>query len=535
MLGSIGTGIEAGFAKPFIAGQQLVGQGVKSAFPKAGKAIISDADLASRKQADFTADANAKHPNFEGAGEFIGNAAAILPAEAAAAGAGAAVVGARLMLAYKAEMPIVRGMVSGALSGLFTPSQEKLQKQLDQSLTDYAKKKAIQTGIGAGAGALSGKIAKGFSRGGGTPAQTASDAAKKTLIDAGVRLTPGQMAGPVARDLEQKATSIPITGIAISQARTQAVHDFNRAAVNQALKPIGATLPKQAQAGHQAIEAAGAILSDVYNEVLPKMNLRLDAAFDRDMSDLIRKAHSGVMPPEQEKQFVKIVQNYVVPRFAPGKLMTGQALKSVESILTRLANSYRSSPLAGDKELGMALGEVRQVFRENLKRQNPAFAPVLQKINRAYAMYKPIQKAAGAATSDGVFTPKQLLMKIRANSPSRDKKAFAEGNALMQPFAMAGDHILGNNVPDSATAGRVALMHLGTVLAGGEVAGQSLAHTAMAVAGLGAAGAAYRAAGPIGRAAARNPELRKLAAKAIGSTAPAAGQAAVGLVQSSGE
>ena len=61
--------------------------------------------------------------------------------------------------------------------------------------------------------------------------------ALQALRQEGVRPTVGQLAGPFASRVEQRAGSIPVVGDVIRGAQTRALEDFNRGAINHALRP----------------------------------------------------------------------------------------------------------------------------------------------------------------------------------------------------------------------------------------------------------------------------------------------------------
>ena len=89
-------------------------------------------------------------------------------------------------------------------------------------------------------------------------------------------------------------------------------------------------------------------------------------------------------------------------------------------------------------------------------RANPQNATELAAIDKAYANFKRIQRAAaGVGTEDGVFTPAQLLSAAKAMDRTKDKRAFSEGTALLQDLAAAGKEVMPSKVPDSGTAGRL--------------------------------------------------------------------------------
>lgn len=289
--------------------------------------------------------------------------------------------------------------------------------------------------------------------------------AQQTLQDAGVSLTPGQRLGGVAKSMEDKTTSLPILGDTIQGARGRGMDAFNIGTINKALEPIGASLPKDIPAGHGAIEAGQNALSAAYEQVLPKLRFSADAEFDAANAQL--RELVSEMPASDAAQFESIFKNRVAKRLGPEGNMDGTTLTQVQSELTQ-----KVGQLKADKQyqLSDAVRQLRANIGDALERQNPDDAPELSKIQQAYAMFSRVEDAAiRRATSDGTFTPADLLQAIKSNAVrTGNRKAFARGDQFLQDLAQAGQDVLPSKVPDSGTTGR-AIVNAG-VLGGGAVA-----------------------------------------------------------------
>jgi hypothetical protein len=61
---------------------------------------------------------------------------------------------------------------------------------------------------------------------------------------------------------------------------------------------------------------------------------------------------------------------------------------------------------------------------------------------------------------DETFTAAQLQNAVRALDPSKQKKAFAKGEALMQDLSGPAKDVLSNRVPNSGTPDRALLAYL---------------------------------------------------------------------------
>lgn len=300
--------------------------------------------------------------------------------------------------------------------------------------------------------------------------------AQQMLVDRGItQMTPGQLAGGFTKDIEDKLTSLPILGHFIQNSRGRSIESFNRSVANQALEPIGERLATRTTAGHPAVAEVERKLSDAYDRVVPNLTFRPDYDFAHDLATIHQNA--STMPASTVRDFDRIINDRLSPNrwlhqinmppaAAPGSNTLGQQAthlwslqgreyKSIESELTRLAGQYGSSSDAAHQMLGQRIGDVVTAMRQNLERINPQHADELRSINSGWAMYSRIRgAAANRRTSEGVFTPGDLLASIKRGDRSVQKGSFARGDALMQDFAEAGQHVLPSKVADSGTAGR---------------------------------------------------------------------------------
>lgn len=368
-------------------------------------------------------------------------------------------IGGNALLSFLAtrRLPVGKNIPQKALSGATAAGATALAAPVDPS-KDYWSEKTSQVGTSAGIGA-------GIGGGVGAVARvvrpnTSSDV--KKLIDAGVVPTIGQTLGGAAKRVEDGLTSVPIVGDVIKSGQRRAVEQFNAAAINRALQPVGAKLPQGLNAGNDAVEYAGKKISSVYDELLPKMNLVADDAFNQQLQSL--RGLANEMPDSQAKQFNAILDNNILKRFSPNGHMIGTTAKEVDSKIGQLYRSYSKSPDPDHRMLANALKETQSIFREAAKRANPQFAKELGAADKAYANLLRVENAAGRVGSkDGVFSPAALRGAVRAKDSSMNKRQFARGNALMQDLADAGQSALGQTVPDSGSAYRI---FTGTGLAG---------------------------------------------------------------------
>lgn len=334
------------------------------------------------------------------------------------------------------------GGLFGALSPVTDPGQQK----------DFWKKKGEQVGISAGlAGPLSaatGAISKVLA--------PQVDKSVQYLIDKGVIPTMGQIQGGALGALENKLTSVPLLGDMIKNAQRRTVEDFNKAVLNDVLKPIGKSVTA---VGREGVEQAEDALSGAYQSLLPKLSFQADGILKAELAKIAQMAKE--MPEPQLKQFVSVVKNKVASRLSANGTMDGQTFKGVESELGHMIKGYMKDPSFDQRQLGAAIESVRSALRQTLTRGNPQYASELSTINGAWAKFAKVRDAASRIGSqEGIFTPAQMQAAVRAGDNSVGKGKFAKGEALMQDLSEAGKKVI-TSYPDSGTAGRTATGLLG--------------------------------------------------------------------------
>lgn len=311
----------------------------------------------------------------------------------------------------------------------------------------------------------------------------------RALADEGVQMTPGQIKGGTLQRVEDGATSIPFLGDSIKGAQRRGIESFDAVAINRALRPIGDRLPVGVR-GREAVEYARTKLGNAYEDLLPNLRGELDAASSAPGTSLavpgtnygvpgVRQAAASApslraeldnirqmgqsLPEPQQGQLGRIIDREVMDRFtANGGRASGDTLKNIESELGQLSSAFRRSDNYDVRTLGGAVQEIQSALRRMVERVNPDYQGELAKINEGYANFKKIQTAAAnIGARDGVFTPAQLQRAVRAGDRTKDKRAFSEGDALMQDLSEPGKNVLSQTVPDSGTPLRAALMYAG--------------------------------------------------------------------------
>lgn len=309
------------------------------------------------------------------------------------------------------------------------------------------KERAKAAAFGAVGGAGGAKASQMLAKAG--PAAVNPNVRK--LTDEGIGLTPGQNAGGVLKAMEDKATSIPLVGDVINSARRRGLNEFNAAAIKRAKLP-----GMQVEGvGTGAVQDLRQGLGAAYDDVLSRSSANaLDTDFVNKMASLRGMVSS--LPAKEQKAFDAIIDREIGQRMAPNGMVNAENLQAVKSALGNEAKNFATSTDAYQRQLGQALKQADQEFRDLVTRANPQNATELAAIDKAYANFKRIQRAAsGVGAEDGVFTPAQLLSASKAMDKTKDKRAFSEGSALLQDLAAAGKNVMQSKVPDSGTAGRL--------------------------------------------------------------------------------
>jgi len=357
---------------------------------------------------------------------------------------------------------------------------------------------------------LGGVVGRGITSGLSRVLNPQTSKAARTLLDQDVTPTPGQILGGTARKIEESAKSIPFVGDAISQSEVRANQEFNRAAINKVLEPLG---KKTKGFGQEAIGHARKLISQTYDDVLDKLKpIKADNEFATALSNISNMSKS--MTAAKQKQLNRIIETELTGKITKDGLMSPTTFKSIDSQLGRLAPNFRNSVDGDQRLLGDALLEVKSQLGKLAARTNPAHKVALNKANEAYAGLLRIENAAARnPTTDGVFSPAQLGMASKAMDNTLRKSATSRGEALMQDFASDGRDVLGANLPDSGTANRL----LNALMLGGGYA----VNPAIPVAAVGAR-AAYTAPAQkaLAAALAKRTGGTRLAGEVVGKLNP---------------
>lgn len=356
-------------------------------------------------------------------------------------------------MAYATPQALAAGLGrlgAGAVQGAAFGSMQPVIGEAAQD--NFGQSKAMQAGVGGALGAAlpaAGRLL--------APAASRATSAAQRLAGEGVQLTPGQALGGMMMRMEDRAMSIPIMGDAIRSARTRGNESLNRAVYNRVLSPIG---EKTDKVGRAAVDEARRKIGQAYDDVLDQVTFTPDNAFAQNIANLRNMAQA--LPARERRAFENILQREVLEPMTKGRSIDGRAFKDIETQLGNQAQKFHRSTDAYQQDVGHAIGELQKALRENLARMNPQQADRLRSVNESFANFVRLENAAGRiGAQDGVFTPQQLASAIRQTDRSTRKGAYSRGDALMQDLSDAAQSRMSAQIPDSGTAGRLAMQGAG--------------------------------------------------------------------------
>lgn len=347
------------------------------------------------------------------------------------------------MLPTKAATLLARmgiGAGVGAGSGALAPVTQD---------GDFGQQKAEQIGAGAVFGAATPAVAGALGRVISPNASVNQNV--QLLKKENVTPTIGQALGGRWNALEEKATTLPIMGDMISNARARSLQEFNNAAINRASGQVGA---KVEGAGQSAVREAGDELSKAYDAALNQIKVvRFDNTFAQDLTQLRGMAQS--LTPPMRAKFNQKLDDVVAGRMSGTGAMLGETYKKVDSEIGQLASKYGKSAVASESELGDAFAQLQSLLKQQAMRSNPNAAKLMQEADAGWANLVRVEGAGKIGkNNEGIFTPGMLNTAIQTADDSVRGRAVARGTSLMQDLGNAGQQVLGNKVPNSFTTDR---------------------------------------------------------------------------------
>lgn len=364
-------------------------------------------------------------------------------------------------LAVASKIPMVGSIGSRMLSGgLGGAGMGLISTPVDGK--NFVDEKLKQAAGGAIGGALlpavTGSIARVISP------KASINPQLQVLKNEGVTPTVGQTLGGAWNKAEEKLQSLPIMGDMITRARNAANSQFESAAFNKALSPIGQKLPSGLN-GRDALVHTESTLKDAYSNVLNNIGaIKPDNTFNSNVSNIKSMVDKLLIPKADKNKFAQALSD-VNASIDNNGYMTSDAYKGIESTLGQDAQKLGLGNYS-EAKIGTAVKQLQAELKDMLSRQAGSHADDLKAVNTGWANFKRVQNASSKlGAENGEFTPAQFQNAVRALDKSKDKAAFARGSALGQNLGDAGKSVLTGKVADSGTAGRY-MLGLGAVGAG---------------------------------------------------------------------
>ena len=365
-----------------------------------------------------------------------------------------------------------RMATQGAVGAAFNP----LGTAEDKDYLDFLAKKAGEIGTGGVLGGAFGKL-------GQTIINPKVSEKMQMLKDMGMKyFTPGQLAsqipyfGNFAQKTEEALTSTPLIGSIIEYGKSLAREDFNKAMGNQVLKPLGESLPKNVNAGHEMINYIYDKINNIYKGLENKIHFGNKIDPTNGSNTITRMTNSAdsvtknLVPEARQNVNEALKHTFYDPLIGPQGTysLNGKEFRTIESSLGEQAKTWISSKNPVTRSQGFALRDFQEDLRKELALQNPVVGKELLNAHESFKRFLRVEKAAAfRAADEGVFSANQ--MRSAAESMA-GRRATARGTGMSIKEAQSASNVLGKGLPNSGTADRIltpaglkALLNLGDI------------------------------------------------------------------------
>lgn len=382
--------------------------------------------------------AQSERPGWFGTGQVAGNiGTTFLPASGVTKAVGNAAPFLEAIPAVGSSLANI-AKATGASSGLIgTPLSGALQGAVMSGMTEGDTSGAIPGAVGASSAALISKILNPIGQG---AISKARQSYTKILQAAGIDdLTPGQITGNKGLELLDSVLNemLPTAGAARKRTEGQLLK-FTKAAMEKA----GITADDFSPAVREMAESE---FNKKYSELVAGTVVKVDAQLLKTLSDvesgILQKLPTNVKP---------IVQSYLSDIMNSGGKITGNAYQQARSQLSQQARSLSTT----DSFTAGALRTIRNALDDAAERSLPETKQGAWKtLNRQYANYKILQKAASSVSKDsleGLIPPTALNRAVEVANKTKSQKGYGD----LYELSRAGRSVLPDSVPNSGTAQR---------------------------------------------------------------------------------
>lgn len=288
----------------------------------------------------------------------------------------------------------------------------------------------------------------------GAPLRGGAEKLARLADEYNINLTPGQILGDSAT--ERRLSGLPIVGPQIRARRNETLDQFNRAAFDDALAPIGA---KTSQVGQAGVGEAQTAVSDAYKEALDGITMQLDTPFVRNArgraySELGKLADIG---PELKQQVDDIFKRYV----GPDATLTGENLQNALQELQELKRSYFADP-RWKRRIAPQIDEISDAFSGVLQRQFPENYRMFRNANTAHRNVSVLENAVENAAEGDIFNPSNLRRATRQGTTRfGGRKASARGDRPFNELVMSAEKVVPSRYDDTSLSGQLLSPALG--------------------------------------------------------------------------
>ena len=306
--------------------------------------------------------------------------------------------------------------------------------------------------------------------------------AAKSLISKGASLSPGEKYGGLLGAVEKGVQSLPVVSGLLAKKGGLTEQSFAPMMYGQVMSELGKKLPVGLNARDAFTKTKQAFFEE-YDKVLKGTSVNVNQELLDSLSAISTKYSRGLdrLAKKDRKRLTEFTQDKIFGSAKDGKL-TGEEFKRVQKEIRRKSrNLMRKKDLSDDENNFLAaLLDIDDVMMSQLKKSNPSKEKQLNMIDKAYSLYKPLERASYAVGTRGkaAFSADVLDREIKRQSASRTGD-YIKGTAPLQKSVeemMDVEPTISASLP-SVLAGSAAA---GTTAAGAGTVGLSTAGTAMA-------------------------------------------------------
>ncbi len=275
--------------------------------------------------------------------------------------------------------------------------------------------------------------------------------ARAALVEKyGINLTPGQLTGRGAS--ERNLAGLPVLGPQITDRRNETLEQFNQAAFDEALAPIGV---RATGIGQRGIADAQIATSQAYRDALDGVTLDIsDPAF---MPAVRGKAYADLgqlrdIGPELTREVDDIFARYVDPQTGT---LSGEGMQNAMQEIAQLKSAYKGDARWA-KRIAPALDDISDAYAGLLERQAPENFAQFNRANEAYRNVSILERAVENAPGGDVFGPGNLRTATKLGTQKfGGKKASARGDRPFNDLVMSSLDVIPAKADDVSMAGRI--------------------------------------------------------------------------------